>query len=196
MIEKLESAGLGFYVRATETQQKLGTYANTSGCSLMRGSHQSLFSLQERSPCDSWCTVCWTYPQVCDLWCMTLGSWPPGQKKITPSRLCLTMWGFPLATVMSCNSDVIILVMWCKLIYTIERLNWDDKLFKHFSCRMMILSGKWYRHVNSRCIFLHISFMIALRWPSIHLWNSGQLPSFHLLLECWPGHSGTWEGER
>jgi len=25
MIEKLESAGLGFYVRATETQQKLGT---------------------------------------------------------------------------------------------------------------------------------------------------------------------------
>ena len=24
MIEKLESAGLGFYVRATETQQKLG----------------------------------------------------------------------------------------------------------------------------------------------------------------------------
>ena len=25
MIEKLESAGLGFYVKATETQQKLGT---------------------------------------------------------------------------------------------------------------------------------------------------------------------------
>jgi len=25
MIEKLESAGLGFYMRATETQQKLGT---------------------------------------------------------------------------------------------------------------------------------------------------------------------------
>jgi len=25
MVEKLESAGLGFYVRATETQQKLGT---------------------------------------------------------------------------------------------------------------------------------------------------------------------------
>ena len=26
MIKKLESAGLGFYVRATETQQKLGIY--------------------------------------------------------------------------------------------------------------------------------------------------------------------------
>ena len=26
MIEKLETAGLGFYVRATETQQKLGMY--------------------------------------------------------------------------------------------------------------------------------------------------------------------------
>ena len=25
MIEKLESAGLGFYVKATETQQKLGS---------------------------------------------------------------------------------------------------------------------------------------------------------------------------
>ena len=31
MIEKLESAGLGFYVRATETQQKLGKCANASG---------------------------------------------------------------------------------------------------------------------------------------------------------------------
>ena len=30
MIEKLESAGLGFYVRATETQQKLGEYANAT----------------------------------------------------------------------------------------------------------------------------------------------------------------------
>ena len=26
MIEKLESAGLGFYVKATETQQKLGSF--------------------------------------------------------------------------------------------------------------------------------------------------------------------------
>ena len=39
MIEKLESAGLGFYVRATETQQKLGKCANANGCSLMRGGH-------------------------------------------------------------------------------------------------------------------------------------------------------------
>ena len=38
-IEKLESAGLGFYVRATETQQKLGKCANANGCSLMRGGH-------------------------------------------------------------------------------------------------------------------------------------------------------------
>ena len=30
MIEKLESAGLGFYVRATETQQKLGECANAT----------------------------------------------------------------------------------------------------------------------------------------------------------------------
>ena len=28
MIEKLESTGLGFYVKATETQQKLGKCAN------------------------------------------------------------------------------------------------------------------------------------------------------------------------
>lgn len=28
MIQKLEFAGLGFYVRATETQQKLGKFAN------------------------------------------------------------------------------------------------------------------------------------------------------------------------
>ena len=29
MIEKLESAGLGFYVKATETQQKLGSFQIT-----------------------------------------------------------------------------------------------------------------------------------------------------------------------
>lgn len=28
MIKRLETAGLGFYVRATETQQKLGTYVH------------------------------------------------------------------------------------------------------------------------------------------------------------------------
>ena len=50
MIEKLESAGLGFYVRATETQQKLGEYANTSGGSQMRGGHQSLFSHHRKDP--------------------------------------------------------------------------------------------------------------------------------------------------
>ena len=42
MIEKLESAGLGFYVRATETQQKLGKCANANGCSLMRGTWSSI----------------------------------------------------------------------------------------------------------------------------------------------------------
>ena len=50
MIEKLESAGLGFYVRATETQQKLGECVNTSGCSLMRGGHQSLLFIAGKIP--------------------------------------------------------------------------------------------------------------------------------------------------
>ena len=31
MIEKLESAGLGFYVKATETQQKLGELGMGTG---------------------------------------------------------------------------------------------------------------------------------------------------------------------
>ena len=33
MIEKLESAGLGFYVKATETQQKLGEFTVFVGSS-------------------------------------------------------------------------------------------------------------------------------------------------------------------
>ena len=41
MIQNLEFAGLGFYVRATETQQKLGMFANalsniSSGIPLLR----------------------------------------------------------------------------------------------------------------------------------------------------------------
>ena len=32
MISKLESAGLGFFVKATETQQKLGVYYSNNYC--------------------------------------------------------------------------------------------------------------------------------------------------------------------
>ena len=42
MIEKLESAGLGFYVKATETQQKLGEFTVFVGSSLY-SCHSSFF---------------------------------------------------------------------------------------------------------------------------------------------------------
>ena len=54
--------------------------------------------MQERFLCGNWSIVCWTYPQACDLWCTILDSWPPGPKRITPSRLYWIMWAFWFVT--------------------------------------------------------------------------------------------------
>ena len=52
MIKKLESAGLGFYVKATETQQKLGGYSvlHTLFNDLQASMLFLPFFPQERSP--------------------------------------------------------------------------------------------------------------------------------------------------
>ena len=83
MIETLESVGLGFYVKATETQQKLGELGiekeRFTYCLL-------LFSLQARYHYVSWSTECWSYLPACVHWCMTLVNSPVTQNMTTLNR--------------------------------------------------------------------------------------------------------------
>ena len=76
MIEKLESAGLGFFIKGEETKQKLGrlvysSIANTAhrhqykkGWSISAMQVQPLFVI--------WCIVYWTSHPAWSHWCMTM----------------------------------------------------------------------------------------------------------------------------
>ena len=63
MIKKLESAGLGFYVKATKTQQKLGLFRMRKRFILT--ACLFLFLLQARFHYVSLSIECWSYPQAC-----------------------------------------------------------------------------------------------------------------------------------
>ena len=99
--------------------------------------------MQERFLCGSWSIVCWTYPQACDLWCMILGSWPPGLKRITPSRLYWIMWAFWFVTVLRMSSNVIIhtiidiTIVWTSLCHALHIINVISQLLIspcHYVC--------------------------------------------------------------
>ena len=47
MIEKLRSAGLGFYVKEADTKEKLGTYRATTACGFSQSAYD--YSQQVRS---------------------------------------------------------------------------------------------------------------------------------------------------
>ena len=83
MIEKFESAGLGFYVKATEMQQKLGEFRMV----FHRFAYYLLFfSFQARYHYVSWSTECWSYLPACVHWCMTLVNSPVTQNMTTLNR--------------------------------------------------------------------------------------------------------------
>ena len=99
--------------------------------------------MQERFLCGSWSIVCWTYPQACDLWCMILGNWPPGLKRITPSRLYWIMWAFWFVTVLRMSSNVIIhtiidiTIVWTSLCHALHIINVISQLLIspcHYVC--------------------------------------------------------------
>ena len=64
MIKKLENAGLGFYVRETETHQKLGIFSvymckhNIVHVQIYVTANN--IRLKVKSLSASWCIVCWT----------------------------------------------------------------------------------------------------------------------------------------
>ena len=82
MIEKLESAGLGFFIKGEETKQKLGMICYTI-CSGSEHVRIWTFAKEEIKcpitvyvqvppPSATWCTVCWTSQPAWNHWCMTM----------------------------------------------------------------------------------------------------------------------------
>ena len=97
MIEKLESAGLGFFIKGEETKQKLGKALqyllewSIKNYRIRKGPN-AYFYVQVQPPCVIWCTVCWTFQPAWNHWCMTMEVFAQLQNKHTFTELWKITW--------------------------------------------------------------------------------------------------------